>query len=361
MEKQTTENLPASPAQLGVTAITDPFSCAQTVGYVPEGITVADILHGLSIPESYWDQTIVLFDGDVIKHQYWACTRPRAGVRIIVRVLPGGGGNTFLRTLLTVAVIAIASVYVGPFAAAYVGGFSGGMAFSAAAGIAASTAFTAAGLLAINALVPVSQEKFQNGTATSQTLSVGASQNQLKPFAVMPCVLGKHRTYPPFAAKPFTELVGKDQYLRLLFVVGYKDLQITELKLGDTNLSTYDDVEYEILCGGTTDKDENGNTVTSISLFPASVDEVSRNEKLLGPSSPVEQTTSLDTDEFSLDLTFPNGLIRIDRSGDRNSIAVNITIEYKPVGGQLFNADNDQHGRCLARNNQEGVSVQVPD
>lgn len=44
-------------------------------------------------------------------------------------------------------------------------------------------------------------------------------------------------------------------YHRLLFVVGYKKLNITELKLGENDIDTYDDVEYQIVCGGSTDTD----------------------------------------------------------------------------------------------------------
>ena len=137
------------------------------------------------------------------------------------------------------------------------------------------------------------------------------------------------RFYPPYAAKPYTEIVGKDQYLRLLFMVGYKPMAISELRLGETLLSGYNDVEWQILCGGDDDKDQDGNAVTAVTLFPASVDEVQPNEKLLGPGDPVEITTSLNTDEVSIDLTYPNGLIRIDHSGDVKTVGVVVWIEVK--------------------------------
>lgn len=323
--------VPRKDTPIGVTAIENPFDGVRTLHEVPHGYTIADILRSLQVPERWWPQTLVLLDGDLILNDQWHCVRPKIGVRVVVRVLPGGGGNEFLRAFLMIA-ITVAAFKTGGLAAAGLGLPAGSTGALLASGVTAAVV-TAGGLLAINALIPISEENFENGTSVSPTLSIGARANALKPFATMPVVLGRHRCWPPYAAKAATELVGRDQFLRLLFVVGYKDLEISEMKLGETDITTYDDVEYEILCGGASDLDQDGNAVTEITIFPDIVDEVTLNQKFSGPASPIEQTTELDTDEFSLDLTFPNGLMRIDKSGDRHGIAVSIKVEYKPVGG----------------------------
>jgi len=329
VETSTAQNLPAP--RLNVTALTNPFALQRDLIEVQAGSTVAEILETIGVPRRLWPFVVVLFDDVAIRPDMWTVARPKVGVSIIVKVLPAGGGGNFLRTFLLIAV-AVAVAVAAPYAAAAIFG----SAATAGQVAVVQAALYAVGFLAVNALVPIAQPKFDTGTQSSPTLSIAASQNELRPFGTMPLILGKHRYWPPYAAKPYTEIVGKDQYVRLLFLVGHKDLQITNLKLGETALSEFDGVEYQILCGGTSDLDQAGNAVTAITLFPSAVDEVQPSQKLLGPSSPVEQTTSTGTDEFSLDLTYPNGLLRIDKSGDTRSVGVIVTIEYKLASGGSY-------------------------
>ncbi|MBD4185358.1 hypothetical protein GUH45_17240, partial [Xanthomonas citri pv. citri] len=53
------------------------------------------------------------------------------------------------------------------------------------------------------------------------------------------------RMTPPYGAEPYTEVQGDDQYLRLLFVWGYGPLDISDIKIGETDISEYDGVEIE--------------------------------------------------------------------------------------------------------------------
>ena len=202
METETHNNLPAQ--------IADPFKF-QPVYYDWEpGQTVADILALHDIEGDAY----VCINGHPIKREYWHVARPKAGTLITAKVLPQGGDNGTLRLVAKIG-IAIAASFEAPANAGSLGFSTTGMAASEA-----TTAVFAVGVLAVNALLPL-DTSFDNGTSDSQTLSVGASRNAIQPFGTFPCLLGRHRIYPPQGALPFTEIDGADQYVTMLFVVGY--------------------------------------------------------------------------------------------------------------------------------------------
>lgn len=58
---------------------------------------------------------------------------------------------------------------------------------------------------------------------------------------------GKVRIYPPYMSKPFTEYKGQDQWLYSLFCLGLGRYEIHDIKIGDTPVSDFSDVEYEIV------------------------------------------------------------------------------------------------------------------
>jgi hypothetical protein len=124
-------------------------------------------------------------------------------------------------------------------------------------------------------------------------------------------VLGNHRVSPNYAAKPYTEIVGDDQYLRLLFCVGYGPLHISDLRIGETPIASFDGVTVEIRQGFPTD--------TPITLYPGVVNEVSLSILLEnfhdhggvdGPQGGEwqSQTTAPNTNAIGVDFTATKGM-----------------------------------------------------
>lgn len=70
---------------------------------------------------------------------------------------------------------------------------------------------------------------------------------------------------PYYAAKPYTELVGNDQYIRVLLCWGYGPLHVIDLRLGDTPLSNFTGVEIDHRTGRPGEP--------QISLYPTQVKE----------------------------------------------------------------------------------------
>ncbi|MBF6560381.1 MAG: hypothetical protein IVW56_08840 [Candidatus Binataceae bacterium] len=92
------------------------------------------------------------------------------------------------------------------------------------------------------------------------------------PFSPIPKIYGARRIFPQYAASPYNELVGFDQYLRMLFLLGYGPLDISQIKIGDTALEDYEDVEWELRAGFADD--------APTRLYPGAVSEVGLNIQL---------------------------------------------------------------------------------
>ena len=104
------------------------------------------------------------------------------------------------------------------------------------------------------------------------------------------------------AAPSFNESGGNshnelytNEYLRMLFVLGYGPLDITQIKIGDTLLSDYEDVEWEVRAGYPDDAPP--------SLYTGAVMETSFNIQLVKSANPPQtlgwqtQTTGEGADE----------------------------------------------------------------
>ncbi|NNG03992.1 MAG: hypothetical protein HKM95_07805, partial [Inquilinus sp.] len=143
----------------------------------------------------------------------------------------------------------------------------------------------------------------------------------------------------PYAAQPYTEVEGDDQFWRALFLVGYGPVAIEELKIGETPIGDFQDVEVEIREGYPTDPPR--------ALFTDDVFEEGLSIALTEAGGWQQRTTAQDAEEISVDITFPGGLAFIAADGTRQDRSVAVEVEYAPdgtedwsvgVGGRLFAA-----------------------
>lgn len=304
---------------------------------IEEGRTVFEIL-GEAAPHVF-----AYIGGYRVPRELWKHVRPKAGTLLTVRVLASGSGddeNKGMRTVLQI-VVAVASIYASGAGYAYLGAFIAG-----------------AGGYAINALVPPpTPQNLLAGDSFNRLRAITGTQNQFNPFGVVPRVYGRHRLFPPYAAKPFTEVVGEDQYLRALFCLGYGPLDVTDLQIGETPIVNFEDVEYEI-----------GDTPGT--LFSNGVSEESLSVVVQLPTAEVEsdedrpfvsRTTSPDTVEISIDLLFPNGVGAIAQSPARR-LFVWYTVEYREVSGgswlNIRDADGLQFSNARAVVDQTSLTLE---
>lgn len=76
---------------------------------------------------------------------------------------------------------------------------------------------------------------------------ISGPRNEAKRYDPVPVILGDRKTTPPYAAQPYTDWTGNQEYLNMLLCVGQGPLDVRDLKIGDTNVDDYEEVEYAIV------------------------------------------------------------------------------------------------------------------
>lgn len=323
--------------------------------HLPHGLTVAEIVAS-ALPaanEAFLALarvTLVTPKGmQVILPEHWARVRPHPNVQVVIRIMPG---KDALRSILSI-VVSIAAVALAPvlFPNLLAGSWQ----------LAAVTAgLTVVGNLLINALIP----PVTPDTDKAASYSITGLKNQAIPNGAVPSVLGTMRFAPPYAALPFTEIVGDDVFIRALFVLGEGALQIDDMRLGETSLSEFDEVEIEVRNGVAGD--------LPVSLYPRQIVEEQIGVELtrpfprddlgeilkvesesdwpeeLGPFSgfdgsfnqgddaptietPIVRTTGKDASGATVIFSFPAGLVRFNDDGKKRKHSVTVRLEQRLV------------------------------
>lgn len=290
------------------------------------GLSLSEILEEVLPEVGDRHPLLVSIDDHVIPQENWRKVRPKRGTTVtFTPVVHGSQMRTVLGTVAAVAAIVIASFIVGPQVLALTGMTAALVKAAIAGGIMLASTY------ALNALFPI-RPPDTSATVGGSVNSIQGAQNQANPFGAVPVVLGRHRQSPYFAAKPYTEIVGGDQYLRLLFCLGYGPLQIEDLKIGETPISSFTGVTVEIRQGFEDDD--------PITIYPGQVDEVSLQIELDAPFDPFNpnpgawqtQTTDAETDQISIDVTAVDGIFATDPQGDEVAFVVAVHAEYRAVG-----------------------------
>ncbi|MGB0912024.1 MAG: host specificity factor TipJ family phage tail protein, partial [Phaeobacter italicus] len=303
---------------------------------VPHGLTVAEIVR-MALPGATDAElmrarvALVTPRGmSIIAPKHWRYLRPNPDVQVVIRIIPG---KNSVRKILMI-VVAVGAVALGQTWA-----LSLGLGSAAATSLAASVfagGLTFLGNLVINALIP---PETPAGRETRTTYSISGVKNRLTPNGAVPVILGKMRVAPPFAMTPYTEIVGDQQYLRCLFVIGEGQVGIDDMRLGETSLAEYDEVETEVRYGVAGE--------AAGSLCPRQVFEEQIGVELTRPlprddaggvikgdpaiETPVVRTTGADASGACIILSWPAGLIRFNDNGDPRSRTVCVRIEQRRV------------------------------
>ncbi|WP_411836696.1 host specificity factor TipJ family phage tail protein [Paracoccus sp. ME4] len=273
---------------------------------------------------------------EVIPEALWGRVRPRPGVRVVVRVIAGKGAvKAVLSIAIAVAAFAIGTMFGAPFAAAL--GLSG--KFGVAIGTALlSTGVTLVGNLLLSALIPPVKPESRDVQAR---YSIAGWQNRLDPDGAVPVVMGRHRYAPPFACFSHSEIVGDEQYIRAVFCLGEGPLQISDLRIGETSIDEYEDVQVEVRDGRATDLPQTIITrqileeAVGVELVrPLPRDSAGEVTPGGGEEKPVVRTTGGDAQGASIILSFPGGLVRFNDEGDQRHESVSVKVEQRRIDAE---------------------------
>ncbi|WP_444758847.1 TipJ family phage tail tip protein, partial [Puniceibacterium confluentis] len=303
---------------------------ARTDRILSEGLSLAEIitasLPGLSDHDRLHLRVTLVTDRGVmvIDMAHWSRVRPKPGVRVVLRLVPGNNG--FRSVLL--AVVSIAALALAPMLAPAIGLGTGTLATSVVA-----LGLNLVGFALVNALVPI-EVPDQDRAKNRYTLS--GWNNTARPDDPVPWPVGRHRYAPPYAALPYTVISGDDQYIVALFCFGYGRLDISDVKIGDTSIDAFSDVQIELREGVEADD--------PVTLYPRQVLEERAGVELLRPlprddageltggaaeEVPIVRETALNTQIVSLIFFFPAGLVRYTREGDARTLGVSLRIRQR--------------------------------
>ena len=288
------------------------------------GDSLSDIVYQVQPNQAVWNDLHIFISGCRIERAYWHVVHPKPGHEIVVKFSPK---KDFVRTVLTIAVVVAVAVWAPELAA---WALNTTVAATPAWAVALSAiALSTAGMLIVNALVPIEYPELGGrDTDISRSLSITGARNRLSPFATIPVMLGKHIIFPPYAAAPYSELVGDDQYVTMLFLLGYRDLEIdtNTIFFGDQPLSSYTDITYELYTGGSQDVSLNP-ALGGITLYPDIAHETIVGAKITDTGW-VQAVTPPDIDRLTWEIVFPQGLTLTNRGG----VVVNVEVQTSPNG-----------------------------
>ena len=94
----------------------------------------------------------------------------------------------------------------------------------------------------------------------SPTYNLTAQGNQARLEQPIPVQYGRLLSYPDFAAQPYYEYVGEEQFLYLLLCLGCGEFSIEDIRIEDTPISAFQEITYEVVPPG-----------SDVTLFPTSV------------------------------------------------------------------------------------------
>lgn len=274
---------------------------------------------------------ICLLNGRPILRAGWR-QRLRTGDTVAWVVLPqgGGGGSNPLKIVLLIVV-----AYFAPYLAGQMLGTTyGAYAASALGGSGvfmsvATTAITIAGSMLINALIPPPKppgsQTAESLAAASPTYSLGAQGNSARIGQPIPVIYGRHKVFPDFAAQPYTEFAGNDQYLYQLMAIGVGEYTIESINIEDTSIDNFEEIEYQLVGPNEAPTLFPINVVTSIEVSGQDAEYGVE----LGPFTAAPAGTITDT--LAFDIALPRGLYYGNDNGGLDSRSLSFQVSYRLI------------------------------
>lgn len=282
-------------------------------------------------PKNWVNPYVAFLDGEPILRADWELVieDEQSLAFIDVGAIPqgGGGGSDPLRTVLMIAVM----VYAPTLAANMIYGSS----FMAAAALG-STGFAIfngvaifAGMSLLNAVLPApkptSPQQAAALAAPSPTYSLNAQGNTARLEAAIPEHFGRMLSYLDFAAMPYTEYAGNEQYLYQLLCVGRGQYSIESIRIEDTPITSFPEVDYEIVAPGGTLTKFPSAVVTSAEVSGQDMS----NATIIGPF--VASASGTLANYIGIDYVMPRGLYYANDDGSLASKSVSIMAEAQAI------------------------------
>lgn len=205
--------------------------------------------------------------------------------------------------------------------------------------------------------------------------SLSGSKNGNALNKPVPFILGKHKFTPYYIGMPYTEIsgnYGETQYYNILFLVGYKDLQLNNLKLGTIDLASNSDnvmngeIEVDSPIYSSDDYDftievQNGENPEredgEVGLYHEKVVQEDLSLEVMnveGHQATVTRFSAKNPRKVQIEITFA-GLIGYDDSNNPKNASCDLKLEWSKDGGTTWNIFGQITG-CQNYDSTTGVS-----
>lgn len=294
--------------------------------YVAPGLSIRDCVRTLG-----WSDELlharVFIDGQYIPDAEWEMAYPKSNQSVIIRRVPGGGGQGGKdgARLGVMLALVVASIAIS-------GGAASGLIPTLVAGstpaLVASSVLLIGGSLALNALIPPPRPALPNlagQNSSSRNYALDGTTNRLTPYERVPRIYGRHRVYPVLAAAPFHDGPQTDRRINLLFLFGYGPLLLSNFRLGEKLLESFPKSTYdvEVRTGGPDDP--------QLTLITQDVNTDSFSIPLISGVF-FQKTSAEKAQALSIDIEFLSGLVTFDGAGNRTNRTVEFDVQYRKVG-----------------------------
>lgn len=295
---------------------------------IPAGLNIGQVVDFIQaqypLAKEYNVNPSIILNGKILTKDDWHIV-PIAGDLLQYRAVATGDSGGIFKAILSIAVV-FAAAQFGPIIA-------GKLGITSSLGISLVQAgLSVVGSLLVNAIFPVRPPKAPKdpGTAKAQNLLQGGS-NQANFYGAIPVVLGEARFTAPLGAAIYAESTTNESFLRLALVWGYGPLQVSDFRIGDTDLYTLEEVTIETLNGFDDTPEDRANFNT---IYGKDVQQVAVNLQLSQNVS-VERVVDELTTQLTVTLHYPQGLRRIvtegKYGGDVSWVESRIDIEYRQL------------------------------
>ncbi len=273
---------------------------------------------------------IALLDGHPLLRAEWHRPLPDGATLafIDVNAIPMGGGDGGSNPVRIIAMLAV-MYFAGPIAGSINNAAGFGFATDSLGFAALKAGVGFIGSALVNALIPpprLPTPQIAAGLAApSPTYSLQAQGNSARLDAAIPESFGRLQLYPDFGAQPYAEYVGNEMYLYQLLVIGRGEYDIEAIRIDDTPISSWEDIDYEVVAPG-----------GDVTLFPATVStsiEVSGQDlptsSAIGPYTANSAGTTAIA--IAVDLIYPRGLYHALGDGSLGEVSVVVEIEAREI------------------------------
>lgn len=272
---------------------------------------------------------ICIVNGKAVLRKDWSrCIEDGDTVAFVTLVQGGGNGGS--NPVATVAMLAV--MVAAPWAAGELAGMIGVSSSIGVMALQVGIEFAATAI--VNALfgppVPPKHSLMPN---PSPTYTLSARGNAARLQQPIPVQYGRMMTYPSYAAEPYTEYAGNEQYLYQLLCLGQGSFSIESIRLLTTDISLFPGVTTEVVQPG-----------ASVTLFPTNVvtSGLVTGQELMATNEPgappnvtigpfAANAPATQTNAIAIDIVLPRGLFYANDSGGLDTRTVTWLVEYQLI------------------------------